>query len=500
MKIQSLIALLALTSAAAAQESAAKPDPVAKPDPIAGYSNGSFFLRDPNDWFVLFPKGRLQIDGYFFPQRGDAPAGVENNAQSDPRPKSTVFVRRARAEVQGTLLGHFDFHIAGEFASTPATGSYGTLADAYVIVDYLSFLKLQVGQFDVPFTFENRTSDKYFDFMERSVVVRAFGVPQNKDSGAMIKGWLPRNVAHYELGLFNGEYAQSFKNQDNNLAIIGRAFVAPLAPLAIAQRHKWMEKVWVGGSFWWQKNTNLGQGPSSTVGSTTGGAQNDLPGMTTQGGVSFFSTSYGNGKDAMMNSIRTHLVPDRETIKGAVELNVPIKWAGVRAELVYQKIGLAEYNDTAPGGLLKRPARLRTGELEGIGYYIEAYGWLIGDSSFMGSSLGLEDAPRYKKFTPAPEPRWGLMVAAKYEHIGFNVRNLSGTTDPVTATTVADPAEGRYALDVFELGLNAWGTKHVRLSANYVMNYLSGDATNMKKNYYFEKFEHELLFRVGIAL
>src|SRR5207244_381508 len=127
-----------------------------------------------------------------FLNRGDAPSGVDSNAAKDPRPKDTLFVRRARAELQGTFMGHFDFHIAGEFASTPATGATGTVADAYVIVDYLPYLKLQAGQFDLPFTLENRTSDKYFDFMERSVVVRSFGVPANKDQGAMLFGWLPK--------------------------------------------------------------------------------------------------------------------------------------------------------------------------------------------------------------------------------------------------------------------------------------------------------------------
>src|SRR4051812_4496174 len=80
MKTYSIVGLLALSSVAHAQESAARPDP------IAGYSNGNFFLRDPSDWFVLMPRGRLHLDGYFFPARGDAPAGVEDNAQSDPRP------------------------------------------------------------------------------------------------------------------------------------------------------------------------------------------------------------------------------------------------------------------------------------------------------------------------------------------------------------------------------------------------------------------------------
>src|SRR5689334_22347763 len=93
------------------------------PEPIAGYANGGFYLKDPHDWFVIFPKGRLQVDWYNFLNRGDAAPGVEGNSSKDPRPKNTLFVRRARIEIQGTVLGHFDFHIAGEFASTPATGS-----------------------------------------------------------------------------------------------------------------------------------------------------------------------------------------------------------------------------------------------------------------------------------------------------------------------------------------------------------------------------------------
>jgi hypothetical protein len=61
--------------------------------PLAGYANGSFFLRDPHDWFVLFPKGRLQVDWYNFLNRGDVPAGVTPNTSHDPRPKDTNYLR-----------------------------------------------------------------------------------------------------------------------------------------------------------------------------------------------------------------------------------------------------------------------------------------------------------------------------------------------------------------------------------------------------------------------
>jgi hypothetical protein len=464
------------------------------PEPLAGYTNGSFFLRDPHNWFVLFPKGRLQVDWYNFPDRGALAAGVDSNGPKDPRPKDTLFVRRARVEVQGTFIGHFDFMIGGEYGSVPATGSYGTLTDCFINIDYLPYLKLQVGQFDAPFTLENRTSDRTFDFMERSIAVRAFGVPANKDDGGMFWGWLPKKVAYYSIGLFNGD-GQSFKNQDNNPAILGRAFIAPVAWMKAAERHRWLQDIWFGGSFWWQRNTNLGGVAAA------GTTQNDVPTMTTQGGVAFFSSNYNNGVDMNNNAIRSHLAPDGDTVKWALELNVPIKKVGFRWEYVNVSQSLAQYNDTinAPAASQKRSAPIRGGKLEGYSTYFQLYYWILGDVNFIDTP-GLELAPKMKRFTWAQEPKWGLMVTAKYEYTNFSVSGLPVGTDPMTMAMVADPAQGGYQVHTFELGANAWGTKHVRLTANYLFNYFDGDAKNIKTNFYFQKFEHELLFRLAIAI
>ena len=467
-------------------------------EPLAGYTNGSFFVRDPHNWFVFFPRARLQIDAYTFLNRGsapeDIPAGADPNSSKDPRPKDTIFVRRARAEFQGTVIGHFDFHIAAEYASTPATGSTGIVSDAYIIVDYLSYLKVQAGQFDAPFTMENRTSDKYIDFMERSLTVRSFAVPGNKDQGAMVFGWLPKHFAYYSFGVFNGD-GQSFKNQDSHPALIGRAFVAPLA--FMGRKYRWLEDLWVGGSIWWKRSVNEGGAAGANV---TGAAQNDIASMSTQGGFGFFSTNYGNGTDAANNAIRSHLAPWGNTLKWAVEANVPLwKFIGARFELVHQSIEFARYDDTNTiNATLVRAAGQRGGKLDGTAYYLELYGWILGDMSMI-ETPGLEPAPRYTRFNDTKKPRWGLMVAAKYEHVGFDVSGLNGTTNAMGAA-VADPASGHYSVHAFELGLNAWGTKHVRLSANYVLNYIDGDSSQVKKNYFFQRPEHELLFRIGINL
>ncbi|MCU1279085.1 MAG: hypothetical protein JWM53_2631 [bacterium] len=485
----------------------AKPQAALEPPanlPLAGYANGSFFLRDPHDWFVLFPKGRLQVDWYNFLNRGDVPAGVVPNSGADPRPKDTIFVRRARVELQGTFIGHFDFHIAGEFTTTPAAGSFGALADAYIIADYLSFLKVQAGQFDIPFTLENRTSDKYLDFIERGPSVRYFAVPQNKDQGAMAWGWLPKNVAYYSVGVFNAD-GQNFKNQDNWGAFIGRAFIAPVAWLPAADKYKWLKDIEVGGSFWWQHQGNLG----GAIAGSSGATQNDLSGMSTTGGFGFFSSNYNVATDGAGNAIRAHLVPSGETVKWALEARVPIWKFGLQAELIHVSEDLLSYYDSVnvpnamtgkwSGGAFSRAAPKAGGNLDGYGGYIEVFGWILGDVNFI-ETPGLEPMPHIKKFAPAKEPLWGLRVLARYEQVTFNITGLPGIVDPVSGTTSGDVAVGLYKLHQFGLGLDAWGTKHVRLSVNYFMNYIDGDAPLVKKNFFYQRAEHELLFRAGINL
>ncbi len=135
----------------------------------------------------------------------------------------------------------------------------------------------------------------------------------------------------------------------------------------------------------------------------------------------------------------------------------------------------------------------------GTAYYLELYGWLLGDMSML-ETPGLEAAPRYTRFNDTQKPRWGLMVAAKYEHLGFDVGGLPTGAPTAMGTATLDPAVGHYAIDAFELGVNAWGTRHVRVSANYVMNYIDGDSALVQKNFFHKRAEHEMLFRLGLNL
>src|SRR5205085_11688174 len=136
--------------------------------------------------------------------------------------EDTIILRRARIELVGGFLGRFTYMIGAEFTSAAAPVATDLIVNARVF----PFLNFQVGQFDAPFTMENRTSDKYIDFMERSLAVRAFGIPTNKEPGLMVWGETSERLFYYSLGVFNGD-GQNRLNRDNNVDVIGRAFFHP---------------------------------------------------------------------------------------------------------------------------------------------------------------------------------------------------------------------------------------------------------------------------------
>jgi hypothetical protein len=456
--------------------------------PLAGYSDKNFFLRDRHSWFVIVPKGRVHIDWYNFLNRGDAPAGVVGNSAADPRPRDTIFIKRARLGLAGTIARGIDFRVENDFASQPTPGQYGTLTDADVVVNYSPYIRFEAGQFYVPFTLENATSENYTDFMEKASPVR-YVAPLSRDLGGMLLGDLPRAAGRWYLGVFNGD-GPNIKNLDNSPAIISRAFFAPVS--LVPHHPAWTELIWLGGSIWWQQTTNLG---GAAAPSLSGAAQGDLSPFTTQGGFTLFNSNYGDGSDLKTKqSIRDHLAPDGTTLKYAFEVNVPLwKRLGLRAEYMHQSIDVREYLDVNDGaGNLKRTAG-SAGNLAGWGAYVEGYVWIGGPLSV--DLPGLYQVPHWSGYVPPPAPRWALMLAVKYEHVEQDLTGLKAK----------DPWLGKLALDTFSLGANFWVTRHTRFIADYVMNYVGNidaptAAVAFSKNYFFKKIDNELLFRLDVHL
>jgi hypothetical protein len=441
-------------------------------EPLAGFSDGNAFLRSPDSDFILFPSGRLQVDAYLFHYSCD-----KNKAKI---PNNTFLLRRARLELGGWIGSFVYFWLAGDFASGPPAGAapvapsnLATTDDFVALAPWNNLAILQVGQFDAPFTLENRASDKYFDFMERSITVRAFGIPDNKAVGAMLHGFNDDRNYYYSVAVLNGD-GQNFKNADREFDLMGRAWVAPFSFSGPGPLHD----VEIGGSLWTGDRAN-------TLAPTS---------QTTQAGFTFlnfgqFTTTYNGTANTAMQLRQVGRMN-----AAAGEINAPIDHKyGVRGEFVWKHSPLSEETIASNGaGTIVRAA-----DLEGYSFYGEAWVWLLGDDRLIGDQQGLEPFLRYKKFGVRPIQN-GLMVAVRYEHLDENV-----TADATTPPTIVpdSPALGKTIVDSGELGVNYWHSKRFRATFNYVVNHFGqGSDANATLGALTSPWEQEFLFRLAVAL
>lgn len=489
----------ALTPAATADSNGFERDQDA---PLAGYTNGAPFIRSRDSNFVLFPNGRVNIDAFFFPSRGDTQsAGTTPDGVTDQRPRDTIFVRRARAELNGTLLKRIDFLISGEFATIPLGAQSSTISDAFVNANFTPWANVMFGQFDAPFTLENRTVDKYLDFMERSITVRAFGIPSNKELGLMVHGLAPSRIFHYEVGVFNGD-GINVRNPDNHFDLMGRAYVAPLALLGQSHGMHWPGEIWIGGSFWWGRRIDVNY---------------DAPLLTTQAGVDILPTQFGGAATTNPCGTGCRFVPNGELLKWAIELNVPIGPLGFRFELVHddhEGLGIYRPTDGSAAERLLPLGRVLTGNINrtGTSFYLQAWYWILGGSDILPTP-GRETPQRWHGFRKGKENfPLGLYVSARYERLSLRQEEAEGTT-------LVDDQRlglGTVTIDSFGAAVNVWWSRHFRFSANYLLNYLDGDMPLVQGGTripvpasgglpqptipFYRTAEHELLFRAAIAL
>ena len=433
------VALLCLSVPAQAQESG----PALTPDGLV--------LKTAGGALTVMPSGRLQVDGAFFPRQS---------------PKSGLYLRRAIVELRGWVGGSFYFDFGGDFAPPPPPGadvapSVLPFADAFLA--YAPFgeaLVVQVGQFDVPFTLSNRTSDAETDFIERPMAARSLGAPRNKDVGGMVQGLLWDRRVYYSAGLFNGE-GPGFRNLDNKADAIGRIVLSPLA----ATGGPW-RGISIGGSAW--RGDQL--------------LRPEAPVQATPGGVVFFQPQWRGSFDSPAFALY-----EQGTIQAfGGELNLPLGARfGLRGELVWKKQHLVESALTANG---VTPLSLAT--LDGIAGYGELWLWVLGDQStrpLPGYELPVRPAAAAG---PLLEP--GLMVTLRGEILKEDLNSdMQGLGDPGIATTRVVSGTA---------GVNYWRGRVVRISANYILNYWSGTSETILTLMAAGRLEHEVLLRFALAL
>jgi hypothetical protein len=429
---------------------------VTAPIDTVGFSD-RLFIRSPGGEVVVFPGGRVQVDAAAFPRQ---------------TPKTGAYLRRARVELTGWLGRIFYFDVSADFAPVPAVDA-GPLApsafpatDNYVAVaPYGDRFILQAGQFDAPFTLDNRTSDAYTLFIERSMAARSVGAPRNKEVGAMVHGLLGDGQLYYSAGIFNGD-GPDFRNLDNQPDAIGRIVVAPFAGGQGIFR-----RLALGGSGWYGRHVF---GPS-------------FPVQTTPGGVPFVLPQWTTGQPGS-GSLQTLELRENGTVLAAGgELSLPFgKRFGLRGEFVYKQQQLAE-TEADPTGTVSAVGLPKLSAMSGYG---EMWFWLAGDEGMLPAP-GLQLPARIdRRYRRAFED--GLVLALRGEFLKEDLTN--------TANAVADPTRATTRVVAGTAGVNYWRGSFARISINYVLNMWSGTSETIKSLRAQGQFEHELLLRFATAL
>jgi hypothetical protein len=431
---------------------------------LAGWSDG-FYLRDQNNYFQLFPRALVQTDVYGFFGAGAAAVPATDGGVGL---KSRLLIRRARLGLGGEFLKRWSFMIEGELggqdpnntngaaqlsaapagkAPTAATaryapldsvGSRAGLADVWISYRYAPWLNLMVGQFNLPFSMENRTADDYTPWMERNLAIRSFVVPSSKDLGGMLWGDIERGLVSYEIGVFGGD-GQNRPSVDNRVDFSGRVYARPFASLGTGSLAKHTQ---IGLS------ARHGDRDPASVGY-------DYPAITTGQGFELWKPAYTDSLGRFV-----HVLPSGSQNAIGGELRTRLSEFALQGEVYYVANNTREAVD---GFQLTNTERL--GQIHGLGWYLQLSGWLLGDS-FVAPDPGMNRPRRLDtRVEGEGRPRRGLELIAIMS--GINA-NYSGAT---RKGATADPLTPSADITVYELGLAAqyWHTKHVRFAVNYIV-------------------------------
>ncbi|XYH96758.1 porin [Sorangium sp. So ce1128] len=440
--------------------------------PLAGW-HGGFFLRDADDTFRLYPKGRLNLDFYSSFGSGvsdvTAPSG---GGALQPR----FFVRRARLEVAGEFLKKWSFDLdvdfggqglantngrtqnsasnvgqaptaeTARFAAIASASSSAVLADVWINYSVMPALNFLFGQYSTFFSMDNQTSDNSTTFMERNIATRSFVYPEGKDIGLTIWGDVADRMVVYGVGVITGD-GQNRPGVDAPPDLVARVFARPFAgdkkallakaQIGISARHGERDQEFVGYDY--------------------------APIRTGQG-----YTLWGGGyTDSLKRPI--HVIPSGAQNAIGGELRLPIKMVELRAEAYYVANNTRE---AVEGYQLTNTERL--GRVKGLGWYLQLSAWPLGDA-YVSGDPGFSPRPTKVDLSKALEkPKAGLEVAALLAGISATYDGASRSPsyyDEKTpgAPATADAAAPATDLDVMQIGLaaNYWHTKNVRLGVNY---------------------------------
>jgi hypothetical protein len=449
--------------------------------PLAGW-HGNFFLRDQNDYFRLYPKGRLQLDFHSF--FGPGVNGENGVAAADDGNslKNRLFVRRLRLEMAGEIMKSVQWLVQVEFGGMPLGNSNGktqtsasspgkdpsadsarwgavqgpsaaaSVADAYINYSICPCLNFQIGQFNGPVTMENKTGNNYLPWMERNLPIRSFVMPTNKEIGLMAWGEFGERNLMYEAGVFAGD-GQNRAQIDNAVDVMGRVFARPFAKKGGKGS---LDKAHIGVS------ARHGERDQAFVGY-------DYPSITTGQGIALWTPRYNDSQGR-----RTHVIPSGAQNLIGGELRLPISIAEVRGEAYYvannTREGIEGYQVTNTE---------RLGRITGLGWYVQISAWPFGDA-FVNGDPGFQRPTRVDLAKDPGKPKKGLEVLAIVGGVSADYNGASRNESTPDENTPGGPGgvTSRIAVMQYGVGATYWYSKHFRASVNYILYQTPGSGAD----------------------
>jgi phosphate-selective porin OprO/OprP len=315
---------------------------------LAGFDGVTPYIKSVDGQHTIKLNGRLNFDLRAYEE------GARNLNGTD---LITYFrVRRARIGVDATFFKYLGIKVEGDFGEGGAQ-----LTDGFVELKYWPEFRVKGGQFKVPFSFEELTSSRFIDFVERSVVNNL--VP-GRDLGAMVHGKLLGGMVEYGGGIFNGRGQNAAETNDSK-DFAGRLLVHPFKTMGFPA----LEKLHVAGHF------TYGDQDSAT----------SLRGRT-DGKFVFFSP-----------------VPTRgDRLRYGVEAVYAYGPLGLYGEYVRTE----EERNLGPGGS-------NLGDLIGQGWYVAGTVFVTGEEKVHGKP------PKVKPANPRTGDFGALELAARYAQLDF---------------------------------------------------------------------------------
>jgi hypothetical protein len=448
---------------------------------VAGWQDG-FYLRDRRDIFRFYPHLLAEFD--FNSSFG--PGVHPDPAKSSPLPadvdqglKPRLFIRRARigfdaellkrwsvtallefggqavantsgtAETSAAKAGQVPSASSGRYAPVQSVASAPVPADVFINYSLCRCLNLQVGQFNVPFSLDNRTADEYYPLLERSLAIRNFVVPSVRDIGAMVWGDLGPHVFSYEIGVFGGDgWNRPFVG--GRVDGIGRVFARPFAGSGSSDLAKFTQ-IGVSARYGYRDQKSVAY---------------DAPAITTGQGFVLWQPSY---TDSLGRLVRVIPSGAQDWIGG--ELRMQVSRFALQTEAYYVVNNTREAID---GTQLTNTERL--GRMLGVGWYAQLSAWPFGDA-FLTPEPGFY-RPRHLELGARPPSHTphGLEMLMTVSGINASYKGatrLGSTPDPNTPN-------GDITIYQVGVGANYWHTKHARFGL-YYMAYItpsSGTPTN----------------------